>query len=55
VELLELEASGIRVAEYLTELPPQRLLEGKLHDAIAVARRRFAEGRPPTTEERSSK
>jgi predicted nuclease of restriction endonuclease-like (RecB) superfamily len=50
VELLELEASGIRVAEYLTELPPQRLLEGKLHDAITVARRRFAECRPGTTE-----
>jgi len=55
VELLELEASGIRVAEYLTELPPQSLLEEKLHDAIAVARRRFAEGRSPTTEGNSSK
>lgn len=44
VELLELEASGIRVAEYLTELPPQPLLEQKLHDAIALARRRLAEG-----------
>jgi len=43
VELLELEASGIRVAEYLTELPPRPLLERKLHDAIALARRRFAE------------
>ena len=34
VELLELEASGIRVAEYLTELPPRPLLERKLrrHD-----------------------
>lgn len=48
VELLELEASGIRVAEYLTGLPPRPLLEGKLHDAIAVARRRFA---APTAEE----
>ena len=43
VELLELEASGIRVAEYLTELPPRPLLERKLHDAIALARRRLAE------------
>jgi predicted nuclease of restriction endonuclease-like (RecB) superfamily len=50
VELLELEASGIRVAEYLTELPPQPLLEGKLHQAITVARRRFADGRPSMNE-----
>jgi predicted nuclease of restriction endonuclease-like (RecB) superfamily len=44
VELLELEASGIRVAEYLTELPPRPLLEQKLHEAIALARRRLADG-----------
>jgi predicted nuclease of restriction endonuclease-like (RecB) superfamily len=44
VELLALEASGIRVAEYLTELPPRPLLERKLHDAIALARRRLIEG-----------
>jgi predicted nuclease of restriction endonuclease-like (RecB) superfamily len=45
VELLELEASGIRVAEYLTALPPRPLLEQKLHDAIALARRRLTQGR----------
>jgi predicted nuclease of restriction endonuclease-like (RecB) superfamily len=38
VELLELERSGIRVAEYLTELPPRELLEKKLHQAIESAR-----------------
>lgn len=38
VKLLQLERSGIRVAEYLTELPPRELLERKLHDAIRVAR-----------------
>jgi hypothetical protein len=43
VELLELEASGIRVAEYLTELPPRPLLERKLHDAIVLARQRLSE------------
>jgi predicted nuclease of restriction endonuclease-like (RecB) superfamily len=43
VELLELEASGIRVAEYLTDLPPRPLLEQKLHDAIVLARRRLAD------------
>ena len=34
VELLKLETSGIRVAECLTELPPGRVLETKLHEAI---------------------
>jgi predicted nuclease of restriction endonuclease-like (RecB) superfamily len=42
VELLKLEASGIRVAEYLTELPPRELLERKLHDAIRLAREHLA-------------
>ena len=41
VELLELGKSGIRVAEYLTELPPREVLERKLHSAIEHARRRF--------------
>lgn len=43
VELLELEKSGIRIAEYLTELPPRQMLESKLHEAIAMARERLAE------------
>jgi predicted nuclease of restriction endonuclease-like (RecB) superfamily len=42
VKLLRLEASGIRVAQYLTELPPQRLLARKLHDAVQLARRQLA-------------
>lgn len=42
VELLQLEKSGIRVAEYLTELPPKEVLEAKLHMAIAAARERIA-------------
>jgi predicted nuclease of restriction endonuclease-like (RecB) superfamily len=45
VELLQLEASHIRVAEYLTELPPKKLLERKLRQAIATARSRLGEGR----------
>jgi len=40
IELLELEASGIHVAEYLTELPPRELIERKLLDAIRIARER---------------
>lgn len=41
VELLELEQSGIRVAEYLTELPAREILEQELHKAIAQARERM--------------
>jgi predicted nuclease of restriction endonuclease-like (RecB) superfamily len=44
IELLELDAAGIHVAEYLTVLPPREVLERKLQDAIGAARLRF-EGR----------
>ena len=36
IELLELDRSGIHVAEYLTELPSKELLSQKLHAAIEV-------------------
>ncbi|HVW99639.1 MAG TPA: YhcG family protein, partial [Candidatus Babeliaceae bacterium] len=41
VELLQLEKSGIRVAKYLTELPPRNLLRKKLHQAIIRTRKRL--------------
>jgi len=41
IELLELDAAGIHVAEYLTVLPPRETLERKLADAIGAARLRF--------------
>jgi predicted nuclease of restriction endonuclease-like (RecB) superfamily len=41
IELLQLDKSGIRVASYLTELPPRRLLKQKLHAAITAARARL--------------
>jgi len=41
VELLELEKSGIRVAEYMTELPSRKVLERTLHKAIEHARQRL--------------
>jgi predicted nuclease of restriction endonuclease-like (RecB) superfamily len=44
VELLELEKSGIRIAQYLTALPPRKTLTKKLHQAIQSARRRLASG-----------
>ena len=42
VELLRLEQSSIRVAQYLTELPSKELLEQKLHKSIELARERLA-------------
>ncbi|MDX2098073.1 MAG: PDDEXK nuclease domain-containing protein [Leptolyngbyaceae cyanobacterium bins.59] len=41
IELLELDKSGIHVAEYLTVLPPKELLQSKLHEAITSARQRL--------------
>jgi predicted nuclease of restriction endonuclease-like (RecB) superfamily len=38
IALLELSKSGIRVAQYLTQLPPRKVLEEKLHEAIRLAR-----------------
>ena len=38
IELLQLSKSGIRVAAYLTELPPRPLLQKKLHEAMALAK-----------------
>ena len=38
VELLQLDKSGIRVATYLTDLPPKELLERRLHEAVRLAR-----------------
>src|SRR5271166_5729278 len=42
VELLQLDKSGIRVAQYLTELPSCELLEKTLHNSIRRARERLA-------------
>lgn len=42
VELLELDARFIRIAEYLTELPPLPLLRERLHQAIEHAREQAA-------------
>jgi predicted nuclease of restriction endonuclease-like (RecB) superfamily len=41
VELLQLDRSGIRVASYLTELPPLPLLRKKLHDTMLLAQARL--------------
>ncbi|EKP0307126.1 DUF1016 family protein [Aeromonas veronii] len=44
IELLELDKSGIHVAEYLTALPPKALLQQKLQQAISQNQPRFAKG-----------
>lgn len=41
VELLELDKSGIHVAQYLTQLPPKDVMESKLHKAIENAQKKF--------------
>ena len=37
IELLQLEKAGIKIAEYLTELPNKKLLQQKLHKTIEIA------------------
>jgi len=41
IELLELDRSHIRVSEYMTELPPKKLLEEKLHHILEQERKRI--------------
>ena len=41
IELLELDKTGIHVAEYLTVLPPKELMQRKLQEAVAVSRAKF--------------
>jgi len=41
VELLQLDNSNIKVADYLTQLPDKHLLEQKLRTAIEIAKQKF--------------
>ncbi len=41
IELLKLDQSGIKVTEYLTELPDRKLLKEKLHKELELKRRVF--------------
>ena len=51
VELLQLDESSIRVAEYLVELPPVAVLRERLHRAIEHARERTALASPEGDQE----
>jgi len=50
IELLELDKTGIHVAEYLTVLPPKDVMQAKLQEAVALSRAKLEtqkEGREP--------
>lgn len=42
IELLELDKSGIHVAQYITELPNKEVFEAKLKQVILIARENYA-------------
>lgn len=42
VELMQLGESNIRVADYLTALPSQEILQEKLHKAVEIARQKIS-------------
>jgi predicted nuclease of restriction endonuclease-like (RecB) superfamily len=46
IELLELDQSGIHVAEYLTELPEKQVLRKRLERAVETAQKQFDSGPP---------
>ena len=41
VELLQLDKAGIKIAEYLTELPSKKILQEKLHQAIEISKQQI--------------
>ena len=41
IELLQLDKAGIKIAEYLTELPTKKILQQKLHQAIEISKKRL--------------
>ena len=44
IELLQLDQTGIHVAQYLTQLPPREIFEARLRKAIEVAQKRHEKG-----------
>ena len=41
IELLQLDKAGIKVAQYLTELPPRNVLMHQIQKSLEVAKARF--------------
>ena len=42
IELLQLDQAGIKVAQYMTELPPREVLQHQIQKSLAVAKARLA-------------
>ena len=42
IKLLRLDEGNIRVAAYMTDLPPMPMLKKKLHESIRLARKRIS-------------
>jgi len=55
IEVLQLDGSSIRVAEYLTELPDREALRIKLHQTIELARERAARAALPHAADEAAK
>jgi len=55
IELLELDQSGIHVAEYLTVIPQLELLQQKLHNAVEISRLRLEAKKEQGSRVKSSK
>ena len=47
VELMDLGAANIRVAEYMDHIPDMKLMQVQLHRAVSIARERAAKGQLP--------
>ena len=41
IELLQLDKSGIKVAQYLTELPPREVLQRQIQKSLEAAKLRY--------------
>lgn len=42
IELLQLDKAGIKVAQYITELPPREVLQHQIQKSLAAAKARLA-------------
>ena len=42
IELLQLDKAGIKVAQYMTELPPRGVLQYQIQKSLAIAKARLA-------------
>lgn len=54
VQLMDMEASNIRVAEYLAHIPDMKVLQAQLHRAVELARERATRGMLSNEKRRAS-